>query len=442
MRREIEKNLKPDLMDVVYNLAIITPVGLGYVGLPLSMAFCEAGYRVIGVDVDQRKVDGIRQGCSPIEDVSDETLKQHLDSGAFAPSTAYEDLAEAHSISICVPTPLRKSKDPDMAYVVKAAESIVPSLQQGQVVILESTVYPGATEDLILPILSESGLKPGKDFYLAFSPERVDPGNRQYTIHQIPKVVGGVTPACTQKAVDVYQNVFEHVKPVQSAKEAELAKLLENTFRSINIGLINELALVAHKMGIDIWDVIDAAATKPFGFMPFYPGPGLGGHCIPVDPFYLSWKAKMVAAETGFIELAGRINGQMPHHVVDRIADILNRQAKAVKGAKVLILGMAYKRDVSDVRESPALDVLGLLHQRGAQVGYNDPHVPSVEYLEQTWRSLPLSEQALADQDCVVILTDHTAYDYAWIAQHSKRVFDTRNACKALRGSATNIEVL
>jgi UDP-N-acetyl-D-glucosamine dehydrogenase len=417
-------------------------VGLGYVGLPLSMAFCEAGYRVIGVDIVSARVNEIQAGQSPVGDVGDDELNKWLDAGMFKPTTDYAALAEADAISICVPTPLGKSKDPDMKYVIMAAEPIAKTLRSGQVVILESTVYPGATEELILPILSESGLKVGEDFYLAFSPERVDPGNQKYTIRQITKVVGGITPACTEKAVVIYEPVFEQVKAVQSAKEAEMSKLLENTFRSINIGLINELAIVADKMDINIWDVIDAAATKPFGFMPFYPGPGLGGHCIPIDPFYLSWKAKMVAAETGFIELAGRINGQMPQYVLDRVTDLLNHDGKAVNGSKILILGMAYKRDVGDTRESPALDVLGLLHQRGADVRYNDPHVPSLDYLDQTWTNTTLDESTLADQDCVIIITDHSDYDYAWIAQHARKIFDTRNACKSLTGSTSNIELL
>lgn len=421
---------------------IVGVVGLGYVGLPLSMSFCDAGFHVIGVDVDESKIQSLKQGCSHIEDVADEVLKKHTESSAFEPTENYADLSRAHSISICVPTPLRKSKDPDMGYVVNAVEAIAEVVQPGQVIVLESTVYPGATEELIVPILEQKGLKAGVDFYLAFSPERVDPGNQQYHIHQIPKVIGGITPACTEKAVELYQHIFEQVMPVKSAKEAEMAKLLENTFRSINIGLINELALVAHKMDIDIWEVIEAAATKPFGFMPFYPGPGLGGHCIPVDPFYLSWKAKMVAAETGFIELAGRVNGNMPLHVVDRIATLLNDQGKAINGSNILVLGVAYKRDVSDMRESPALDVIGLLHQRKANVSYHDPHVPLFDYLDQTWKTADLTEQALSNADCVVILTDHSVYDYAWVAKHAKAVFDARNATKAIRAEFDNIEVL
>ncbi len=417
-------------------------VGLGYVGLPLSMLFCEVGHHVIGVDVNPDAVQRLISGQSYIEDVESSVLKQHIDSGAFRPTTDYDNLKDAQIISICVPTPLRKSKDPDMAYVANAAETIAEVLVAGQTVILESTVYPGATEELILPILSKNGLEVGKDFYLAFSPERVDPGNTQFSIREIPKVIGGITPQCTEKAVEAYQSIFPKVSTVKSTKEAEMAKLLENTFRSVNIGLINELALVAHKMDIDIWEVIEAASTKPFGFMPFYPGPGLGGHCIPVDPFYLSWKAKMVAAETGFIELAGRVNANMPLHVVDRLSRLLNDRGKPINGSKVLVLGVAYKRDVSDMRESPALDVLGLLHQSKADVSYHDPFVSQFDYLDQTWNSVKLSESLIAEQDCVVILTDHTHYDYERIAKHASQVFDTRNATKNIRSQFDNIEVL
>lgn len=417
-------------------------VGLGYVGLPLSMLFCKRGYRVLGVDLDADKVETLNAGHSPVEDVSDDQLQKHLDSGAFRACSDYGALTQAQSISICVPTPLRKSKDPDMTYVVRAAEHIAKGLQRGQVIILESTVYPGATEELILPMLAANGLDVGSDFYLAFSPERVDPGNARFTIDQIAKVVGGITPACTQRATDVYQDLFERVLPVTSSKEAEMAKLLENTFRSVNIGLINELALVAHKMQIDIWEVIEAAASKPFGFMPFYPGPGLGGHCIPIDPFYLSWKAKMVAAETGFIELAGRVNAHMPAYVVERVASVLNDRGQALNGARVLVLGVAYKRDVSDMRESPALDVIGLLQQRKAHVVYNDPHVGQFHYLERRFDSVELSERLLKQQDIVIILTDHSHYDYAWVAQHAKLLFDTRNATDDIRKGFEHIEVL
>lgn len=417
-------------------------IGLGYVGLPLALEFCHAGFEVVGVDLEKRKLESLRAGRSYLTDVDDVPIRECIQSGKLQVTDDYMQLMEVQAISICVPTPLRKTKDPDMSYVVEAAKNLSRVLRKGQLVILESTVYPGATEELVAPILEQSGLKVGKDFYLAFSPERVDPGNKKYSLTEIPKIVGGVTPESTEKAVELYGKVFKKVVPVRSACEAEMAKLLENTFRAVNIGLINELALVAHKMGINIWNVIEAAKTKPFGFMAFYPGPGLGGHCIPIDPFYLSWKAKTYRAETSFIELADRINSQMPTYVVERLADLLNHEGKPLKNSKILILGVAYKPDVNDIRESPALDILGLLLQKGAEVTYNDPHVPSLEYLGKQWQSQPLSEEVLAAQDCVLVLTDHSDYDWEFIAQHARLIFDTRNATKRLQERYKNIEVL
>jgi len=408
-------------------------VGLGYVGLPLAIEFCRRGFDVYGVDKSSEKIELLRNGGTYIGDVSKATLKDCLKTGRFHVSTDYGVLTEVQSISICVPTPLRKTKDPDMSYVVDAAQNIARVLQKGQVIILESTVYPGATEELIAPILERSGLKVGRDFHLAFSPERVDPGNKRYGISDIPKIVGGVTPECTKRAVEIYSRVFAQALPMR-AKEAEMAKLVENTFRAVNIGLINELALVAHKMGIDIWNVIEAAKTKPFGFMPFYPGPGLGGHCIPIDPFYLSWKAKTYRADTGFIELADKVNGRMPVYVVERVADLLNREGRPLNGAKILILGVAYKRDVGDIRESPALDIIGLLVEKGAEVAYNDPYVPGFAYLGREWKSQPLSEGLLSEQECVIVVTDHS--------QHSRLIFDTRNATKEVQGRFSNIHLL
>ena len=416
-------------------------IGLGYVGLPLAVEFCKQGFDVYGVDKSPEKIRLLQNGETYIGDVDEETVKDCLKTDRFHVSTDYSVLTEVQAISICVPTPLRKTKDPDMSYVVDAAENVAKILQRGQLVILESTVYPGATEELIAPILEGSGLKVGRDFYLAFSPERVDPGNKQYGIRAIPKIVGGVTPECTGQALELYRQVFEQVIPMK-AKEAEMAKLVENTFRAVNIGLINELALVAHKMGINIWNVIEAAKTKPFGYMPFYPGPGLGGHCIPIDPFYLSWKAKTYQADTSFIELAGKVNSQMPAHVVERVADLLNREGKPLNGSKILILGVAYKRDVNDIRESPALDILGLLRQKGAEVAYNDPHVPHLEYSNSEWESQELNEGLLAAQDCVLILTDHSDYDWEFIAQHAQLIFDARNATKGIRDKHTNIHLL
>lgn len=416
-------------------------VGLGYVGLPLAVGFCKHGFDVYGLDKSQQKINLLQNAQSYIGDVSEAALKDCLKSGRFHVSTDYSVLTKVQAISVCVPTPLRKTKDPDMSYVVDAAESISGILQRGQVVILESTVYPGATEELIAPILERSGLKVGKDFYLAFSPERVDPGNKQYGMRDIPKIVGGATEECTKRAAELYQQVFKQVTPMDS-KEAEMAKLVENTFRAVNIGLINELALVAHKMGINIWNVIDAARTKPFGFMAFYPGPGLGGHCIPLDPFYLSWKAKTYQADTSFIELAGKVNSQMPVYVVERVTDLLNQQGKPLKSSKILILGVAYKRDVNDIRESPALDIIGLLSQKGAEVTYNDPYVSSFAYFDQQWESQPLSEELLKEQDCVIIVTDHSDYDWGFIARNTKLIFDTRNATRGLQERFSNIHLL
>lgn len=415
-------------------------VGLGYVGLPLAVEFCKQGFDVYGVDKAQEKIELLQRGKSYIGDVSEEAVKSCIETGRLHVSTNYDVLTKVQATSICVPTPLRKTKDPDMSYVIDAAENIAKVLQRGQLIILESTVYPGATKELITPILERSGLKVGQDFYLAFSPERVDPGNKQYGIRGIPKIVGGVTEECTTKAGELYQQIFEHVIPMK-AKEAEMAKLVENTFRAANIGLINELALVAHKMGINIWNVIEAAKTKPFGFVAFYPGPGLGGHCIPIDPFYLSWKAKTYRADTSFIELADRVNSQMPIYVVERVADLLNQEGKPLKGSKILLLGVAYKRDVNDIREAPALDIVGLLSQKGAEVSYNDPYVPHVEYLGREWRSQELDEK-LAVQDCVLIVTDHSDYDWEFIAQHAKLIFDTRNATAGIRDRFNNIHLL
>jgi UDP-N-acetyl-D-glucosamine dehydrogenase len=351
-------------------------------------------------------------------------------------------LREVETISICVPTPVGKSHDPDVSFVTSVAESLSGVIRQGQTVILESTVYPGATEELVAPILEKSGMTAGKDFSLAFSPERIDPGNTKFPVRTIAKVVGGVNGASTEKAANFYARVFDNVITVGSTREAEMAKLLENTFRAVNIGLVNELAIMANGMGIDIWKVIDAAASKPFGFMPFYPGPGWGGHCIPVDPFYLTWRAKMDGFESGFIEQAGRINNRMPNYVVDRIGELLNRVAKPVRDSRILLLGMAYKRDVGDTRESPALDVADLLQNRGARVSYHDPHVPVVELLHGVLRSEDITDEMLRSQDCVVILTDHTSVDYGRILEHSKMVFDTRNATKGLREKYPNAHVL
>ncbi len=417
-------------------------IGLGYVGLPLALEFCRAGFHVVGVDLDEARIDHLLRGTSYIGDVSHADVEAAVAEGLFMPTVDYSFLGQVEAMSICVPTPLRKTREPDVSYVVGAAEQVADILGQGQTVILESTVYPGATEELVAPILEKSGLRAGDDFYLAFSPERVDPGNEQYKLKDIPKLVGGINQASTAHAVDFYENVFSKVLPLSSAKEAEMAKLLENTFRAVNIGLTNELAVMAHGMGIDYWQVIDAAATKPFGFLPFYPGPGWGGHCIPVDPFYLSWRARSEGLQAGFIEHAGLINSQMPGYVVDRISNLLNERRKCLRDARILLVGVAYKRDVADIRESPALEILALLQHKGAQVTYHDPYIPSFHHLDQEWTSQLLDDKTLRDQDCVVIVTDHSCLDYQALVRQSDLVFDTRNATSNARNGHTHVEVL
>lgn len=417
-------------------------IGLGYVGLPLALELCRAGYRVVGVDVDRHRISELQAGRSHVGDIADEKVDAAIAEGLFTPTTDYSALRQVEAMSICVPTPLRKTREPDVSYVVGAAERISGILQKGQTVILESTVYPGATEELVAPVLEKSGLKRGEDFYLAFSPERIDPGSKNYSLAEIPKLVGGIDPTSTERAAALYETVFSKVISLPSAKEAEMAKLLENTFRAVNIGLVNELAMMAHQMGIDFWQVIDAAATKPFGFMPFYPGPGWGGHCIPVDPFYLSWRARANGSEAGFIEHAGLINNRMPGYVVDRLNDLLNGQGKCIRDSRILLLGVAYKKDVADIRESPALEVLDLLCQKGACVTYHDPHIPSFTHLDQNWQSQPFDTATLEQQDCVVIVTDHSCFDYETIIRHSNLIFDSRNATRFTRSGHTNVEVL
>ncbi|MEP7365175.1 MAG: nucleotide sugar dehydrogenase [Acidobacteriota bacterium] len=407
-------------------------VGLGYVGLPLAVELGHVGFSVTGIDVHAPKVDDINRGVSYIQDVPTEVMAPLVKSGKLKATTDFAAVAELDTINICVPTPLRKTKDPDMSYIVAACEGIAKHLKPGTLVILESTTYPGTTDELVRPILERDDLRVGKELFLCFSPERVDPGNPNFQTKNIPKVVGGTTPACAQLAVMLYSQALDHVVPVSSTQVAEMVKLLENTFRMINIGLVNELAMMCGRMGIDVWEVIDAAATKPFGFMPFYPGPGLGGHCIPIDPFYLSWKSKQAGIEARFIELAGYINGQMPHFVVDRISAALNEHSKPLKGSHVHIMGVAYKRDIDDMRESPAIDVAHLLMQAGSTVTYSDPFVPKfvvdkVEFLNQD--AMASAEAA----DCVVIITDHKGLAYREILERSKMVVDTRNALKGVQ---------
>lgn len=404
-------------------------LGLGYVGLPLAMEFCKAGFRVVGFDVDGPRVGRLHEGISYIKDVPSAEVKHFVEKGLFQATTNFDLLAEVDTVNICVPTPLRKTKDPDVSYIVSAVAEIKKRLHRQQLILLESTTYPGTTVELVLPELAATGLEVGKDFFLGFSPERVDPGNPVYQTRNIPKVVGGVTPECSKLAAALYGTSMDTVVPVSSPQVAEMVKLLENTFRSVNIGLVNELALLCNKMGINVWEVIDAAATKPFGFMPFYPGPGLGGHCIPVDPFYLSWKARAAGFEARFIELAGAVNGAMPTHVGSLVAMALNNIERSVKGSRVLALGVAYKADIDDVRESPALDVIEILRRMGAEVIYHDPYVAEL-HLESdgtVLRSVPLDENTLRNLHCVVVTTAHKGIDYRWVLSCVPSLVDTRN---------------
>ena len=409
-------------------------LGLGYVGLPLAVEFAKAGFDVVGIDVQQPKVNQFNAGQSYIKDVPDSIFAPLIKSGKLRATTDFSIIQTLDTIDICVPTPLRKTKDPDMSYVVAATEAIAQHIHPGLLVMLESTTYPGTTDELLLPKLSASGLEVGKDFFLCFSPERVDPGNPNFQTANIPKVVGGITPACTETGALFYKQALEVVVPVSSTRVAEMVKLLENTFRMINIGLVNELAVMSSRMNIDVWEVIDAAATKPFGFMPFYPGPGLGGHCIPIDPFYLSWKSKEAGIEARFIELAGYINGRMPQFVVEKIQNALNDARKSVRGSKVHVLGIAYKRDIDDVRESPALDIMMLLERLGAEVSYSDPYVASVQ-LSGTMLHTQEMLSSVSASDCVVIVTDHTGVDYAEVIKQGKVIVDTRNALKGIRST-------
>jgi UDP-N-acetyl-D-glucosamine dehydrogenase len=422
---------KLELRDRIRNKqARIGIIGLGYVGLPLAVEFAKAGFEVTGFDVDVAKVSSINKGCSYIGDVPSEDVAAAVKAKKLSATDDMSKLHDMDAIDICVPTPLRKTRDPDLSYVVLAVDAVRARLRPGQLVILESTTYPGTTDEVVQPALEEGGLKAGKDFYLAFSPERVDPGNPTYTTRTIPKVVGGVNEISTELAKELYGSIISTIVPVSSTQVAEMVKLLENTFRAVNIGLVNEIALMSHRMNIDVWEVIEAASTKPFGFMPFYPGPGLGGHCIPIDPFYLSWKARQNGFECRFIELAGHINGSMPAFVVERISEALNSQKKAINGSRIHIFGVAYKKDVGDMRESPALDVLELLHRRGAILSYTDPHVLLLDHGELSLKSVPESGAASDDIDCAVICTNHSAFNYAEIPKRFPLVVDTRNALK------------
>jgi len=407
-------------------------VGLGYVGLPLAVEFAKAGYRVVGFDLDAKKVEAICEGRSYIEDVPAAQVAAVVSAQQLSATTDFGMLSQCDVINVCVPTPLTKTKDPDVSHMAKALEEIRKRIRSGQLIVVGSTTYPGTTHELFVPMLESSGLRAGVDFAVAFAPERIDPGNERFHVRQVPKVVGGETPLCTELACKAFEAVFEHVVPVSSTQSAEMVKLLENTFRAINIGLANEVALMCDRLGLDVWEVIESAATKPYGFMKFLPGPGLGGHCIPVDPTYLAWKMKSLNFPARFIELATEINGHMPEHVVDKVAGILNEGRLAVNGARVLILGVAYKANVSDMRESPALDVIRGLSRRGAEIRYHDPHVPEIEVEGVPYKGADLTDELLADSDVVVILTDHAAVDYARVVEKTQRVFDTRNATRGV----------
>jgi UDP-N-acetyl-D-glucosamine dehydrogenase len=420
--------------------ASVGTLGLGYVGLPLSVEFASAGLKVTGFDLSEGKVSAVNRGESYIKDVPSERVKALVSEGRLRASSDFAGLADCDAIIICVPTPLSKTKDPDLTMVVEASKAIAARLRPGQLVVLESTTYPGTTEELILPLLQERGLKVGESFFLAFSPERVDPGNPKFHTKNTPKIIGGVTPTCTRVARALYSRAIETVIPVSSTQTAEMVKLLENTFRSVNIGLVNELVLMCERLDVDVWEVIDAAATKPFGFMPFYPGPGLGGHCIPIDPLYLSWKLKTLNYRARFIELAGEVNSQMPEYVCERVANALNDRERSVKGSRILVLGVAYKKDIEDVRESPALDVIRILQARGAHVSYHDPFVPSLRVDDEHHEGPANGEgmkstdllPAVRDSHAVVIVTDHSTFPYAKIVEAAQLIVDTRNATKGI----------
>ena len=422
--------IRKQLLEKIENkTAKVAVIGIGYVGLPLAAVLAEAGFEVVGVDPMESKVDLLNQGISYIEDVPTETVKPLVEAGKLSATTDFSVIADVDAVSICVPTPLRKTGDPDLSYIITATNDIAKHLHPGMVIILESTTYPGTTQELVLPILTENNdLVEGKDFFLAFSPERVDPGREDWTTINTPKVMGGITQVSSDVASAFYSQALETLVPVSNAMVAEMAKLLENTFRMVNIGLVNELALMCDRLGVDVWEVIDAAATKPFGFMKFTPGPGLGGHCIPIDPLYLSWKLRELNYSARFIDLASEINTGMPEYVIERTSSALNDVAKPINGSKILVLGAAYKPDIDDLRESPALDILSLLHLKKADVSYHDPYVPQFTHDGIDWVSVPDLEEAVAEADCVLIVTNHKIYDYEMILDKAQLIMDTRNA--------------
>lgn len=430
MTNPLANSLKNKLQEKTAAIAVI---GLGYVGLPLAVEKAKAGYKVIGLDVQQKRVNLVNKGINYIGDVVDSDLDEMVQSGYLRATTDYSEMAKADCIAICVPTPLDRYYQPDTSYVESSSRDVAKYLRPGTLVILESTTYPGTTEEIVQPILESTGMACGKEFFLAFSPERVDPGNKQYKTKNTPKVIGGVTPECSQLAQMLYSSVLDgDVHVVSSPKVAEMEKILENTFRNINIALANEMAILCNKMGIDVWEVIEAAKTKPYGFMAFYPGPGLGGHCIPIDPYYLTWKAREYDYHTRLIELAGEINQSMPQFVVDKAARLLNKVKKPLNSSKVLLLGAAYKKDIDDLRESPVLKIIDILQQEDADILYNDPYIPSFSHHGRNYTSVELTPKVLAEADIVIITTDHSNYDYPVIVAHSRLILDTRNACAGM----------
>lgn len=423
------------LAHITQRTAQVGVMGLGYVGLPLAVELARAGFRVTGIDIDSQRVTMCQQGISWISDVSSDDLTGPVCEGRLSATSNMAILAELDAVIICVPTPLNKTKDPDISAVLSAVEAIAAHLHSGQLIVLESTTYPGTTDELILPQLSQTGLGVGVDFFLAFSPERTDPGNSHYGLRNTPKVVAGITPTCLEVAKALYETVVDTILPVSSTRVAELVKLLENTFRAVNIGMANELAIMANLLGVDVWEVISAAGTKPYGFMPFYPGPGLGGHCIPIDPHYLAWKLRTLNYRTRFIEVASEINGQMPRYVVERVISAMNEMGKCLNGSRILVVGVAYKRDVGDVRESPAIDIIEMLHECKAHVDYADPYVPTLMLRETRLTAVPLDDEHIRGADCVIIVTDHSVFDYASIARTASLIVDTRNATAGIVGS-------
>jgi UDP-N-acetyl-D-glucosamine dehydrogenase len=420
--------------------AHIAVIGMGYVGLPLAVEFGRVGFKITGIEISEKKIKTLNAGKSDVDDIKDYEVKELVDLKRMYTTLDFSQLKKADVAIICVPTPLNKTKDPDVSFILAATTEVTKYLHKGMLVVLESTTYPGTTDELVKEKLESTGLKVGTDVFLAFSPERVDPGNPRYQTQNTPKVVGGTTPNCMKVAQYFYEQVISQVIPVSSTKTAEMVKLLENTFRSVNIGLVNEVALMCDRLGIDVWEVIDAAASKPFGFMPFYPGPGLGGHCIPIDPHYLSWKLKSLNYYARFIELAGDINSHMPEYVVEKVVNALNTERKAIRDSEILVLGVAYKRDISDLRESPALDVIRVMEEKGAKVKYCDPYVPIIKMESgDDMKAVPLNEQSLKAADCVVIVTDHSNFNYQWVADTASMIVDTRNATKNVIGNKKKI---